>query len=218
MTAPATLTGSRRQPAWRVAALGVVLAGAAGVLSRRVAHPPGPADAPAATAAPAGHGQPPPDREPVQPAGEPPAQRRDRELDQMLQELRVALPGVQVLFAFLLVAPLNARFTALAADGRIGYGIALMGAVAASALLIAPTAHHRLRFREHDKDALLRRGTRMVLLGLASMAAAVSIAVYVVTDFLYGPVVGGSLAGTAAASFLILWYVMPAIRKREAPR
>ena len=100
--------------------------------------------------------------------GETPHQRRDRELGELLQELRVALPGVQVLFAFLLVLPFQSHFDRLPGYGRVGYLATLFGAALAAAFLIAPTAIHRLNFRDHDKEWILQRSQRCLLAGTAA--------------------------------------------------
>jgi len=86
-------------------------------------------------------------------------ERLNRELIELLNELRVALPGVQVLFAFLLVLPFQRRFGELGPGDRAVYFTAFLCTALASALLIAPSAYHRLRFREHDKDHMLRPRT-----------------------------------------------------------
>src|SRR4051795_10440555 len=81
-------------------------------------------------------------------------QRLNRELDQLLGELRVAMPGVQVLFAFLLAVPFQQRFAQATDFQRDVYFVTLLAAAAASALFVAPTAYHRLMFRERDKPRL----------------------------------------------------------------
>ena len=108
--------------------------------------------------------------------GETSDERLNRNLDQLLQELRVALPGVQVLFAFLLVVPFNARFAELTAGQRTLYLGALLCSAVASALLIAPSVHHRVLFHRKRKTELVRLANRlavtgMVVLGLAFTAS-----------------------------------------------
>src|SRR3954451_9155246 len=92
-------------------------------------------------------------------------ERVDRNLEELLQELRVALPGVQVLFAFLLVVPFNQRFTSVSDFDRILYGVTLVFAALASTLLISPTVHHRLLFRRRDKAHLVKVANRQAIVG-----------------------------------------------------
>jgi hypothetical protein len=142
-------------------------------------------------------------------------QRLDRELMELLQELRVVLPGVQVLLAFLLTAPFNQRFAELAPSLREVYFAAVCCAVVAVALLIAPSAHHRLRFREGDKERIVAIANRMALWGTVFLAAAIVLALYVVTKVLFdgGVALAAALAG--AALFASAWYVLPLTWRRR---
>jgi hypothetical protein len=99
-------------------------------------------------------------------AGESEAQRLNRELDQLLQELRVAMPGVQVLFAFLLAVPFQQRFAAVTPFQKDNCFATLLMSALASALFIAPTASHRIAFRRHEKERLIRLSTRFAITGL----------------------------------------------------
>jgi len=146
-------------------------------------------------------------------------ERLDRELGELLQELRVAMPGVQVLLAFLLVAPLNQRFPQLQDSGQIGWVISLIGAVLATILLIAPSAYHRLRWRQGDKERLLRRANVMVLLGLFFIAVAINVALYVIVQFIFGTAAGITLAVITGLLSLFVWYALPFLntRRRDAP-
>jgi len=103
---------------------------------------------------------------------EPEAERVNRELDQLLGELRVAMPGVQVLFAFLLAVPFQQRFAQVTEFQRDVYFMTLLASAAASALFVAPTAYHRLMFRERDKPRLLALSSKLALAGLACLAVA----------------------------------------------
>lgn len=140
-------------------------------------------------------------------------ERLDRNLEELLGELRVALPGVQVLFAFLLVVPFNARFTTLTSGQRHLYLASLLFAGVATALLIAPAAHHRMTFRLQDKKHLVLTANRLTIAGLASLAVAMTTAIGLVT----GVVFAGDTALVAAVAigllFLALWYLMP-LRRR----
>ena len=112
-------------------------------------------------------------------------ERIDRELMELLNELRVALPGVQFLFAFLLIVPFQQTRDQLTDFQRDVYFATLLAAAVATGLLIAPAAQHRVLFRQHDKEALLRRSNRSATLGLTVLALAIVGAVLLVTDVLF---------------------------------
>ncbi len=138
--------------------------------------------------------------------------RLDRELIELLNELRVALPGVQVLFAFLLTLPFTSRFERISGGERAVYFIALLATTLASALLIAPSAFHRIRFRNRDKEALIVTSNRLLLVGLGSLAVAVVCSVFVIADLLYGTVAGLVTAAATALVFGWFWYGLPLSR------
>src|SRR5256885_3009236 len=94
-------------------------------------------------------------------------ERVDRNLQEMLGELRVALPGVQVLFAFLLVVPFNQRFAQVTSFQRTVYFVTLLLTTASTVCLISPTVHHRIEFRRQHKETIVATGNRIVILGLA---------------------------------------------------
>jgi hypothetical protein len=142
-------------------------------------------------------------------------ERVDRELIELLNELRVALPGVQVLFAFLLILPFTAGWAKLDGTGRIIYFVTLMLAAVASGFLIAPSAHHRLRFRQGDKEQLVLWGNRMALCGLVSLALAIAGSIAVVADFIYGEAVGLTFAGLALLFLALLWFGVPRLYGQE---
>jgi hypothetical protein len=141
--------------------------------------------------------------------------RLDRELIELLNELRVALPGVQVLFAFLLTLPFTRGWPQLGHTERVMYFVALMLAAVASGFLIAPSAHHRLRFRHRDKEQLILWGNRMALCGLVSLALAIAASIAVVADFLYGGTIGLPLAGVALLFLAVLWFGVPRLYAGE---
>jgi len=136
-------------------------------------------------------------------------ERLDRNLEQLLGELRVALPGVQVLFAFLLVVPFNQRFADITSFQQTVYFVTLLCATAACACLIAPTAHHRVEFREQDKERIVMGGNRLAIAGLALLATAMTGAITLVTDFLYSSTTTAVAAGLVALLFAALWYAIP---------
>jgi hypothetical protein len=140
-------------------------------------------------------------------------QRLNRELEELLQGLRVLLPGVQVLFAFLLTVPFAQRFTELNTAERAVFVGALVGAAMASALLVAPSAFHRILFRERDKEWLVTQSNRFAIAGTIFLAASMTCALYLVVEVIYGSGVGAVVAGAVGAIFLIVWYVVPLIRR-----
>jgi Family of unknown function (DUF6328) len=141
--------------------------------------------------------------------GETRGERLDRELIELLQELRVVLPGVQVLLAFLLTAPFQQRFAQLPTTQRITFFASIACATVATALLIAPSAHHRLRWREGEKERLLQTANRLAIWGTLFLAAAIVLALYVITNVLFATWVAFVTAALAAALFAWLWYALP---------
>ena len=140
-------------------------------------------------------------------------ERLDRNLGELLGELRVALPGVQVLFAFLLVVPFNTRFTTLSSGQKHLYLASLLFAGVASALLIAPAAHHRVTFRLQDKRYLVLAANRLAIVGLACLAIAMTAAIALVTDVVFGNDTAIAAAAGIGLLFLSLWGLLP-LRRR----
>jgi uncharacterized protein DUF6328 len=136
-------------------------------------------------------------------------ERLDRNLEELLGELRIALPGVQVLFAFLLVVPFNQRFVDITSFQETVYFVTLICATAACACLMAPTAHHRIEFRAQDKKRIVFGATRLAIVGLTLLALAMTGAVMFVTDFLYGATTVTVTAVGVASLFGSLWYAIP---------
>jgi MFS family permease len=137
------------------------------------------------------------------------AERANRELIELLNELRVALPGVQVLFAFLLTVPFSQRFGDLDAGDRRVYFAAVLATVAATICLIAPSAHHRLRFRSGVKEQLLRVANVFAIVGLALVAFAVTAVTYVIAGEIYPGTVPRVVGAVLAGAFVMVWFVMP---------
>ena len=136
-------------------------------------------------------------------------ERIDRNLQELLGELRVALPGVQVLFAFLLVVPFNQRFADITSFQQSTYFVTLLLATAASVCLIAPTAHHRIEFRAHDKKRIVFGATKLAIAGLTLLALAMIGAVLLITDFLYSSTTVAITTAGVALLFATLWYGIP---------
>ena len=132
--------------------------------------------------------------------------RLNRQMTELLNELRVAMPGVQVLFAFLLAVPFQQRFEMVNAFQRDVYLVTLLAAATATAFLIAPSAYHRIAFQEHEKQRIIHMGTRQFICGVAALAVAMDGAVLLVTDVLFkAPTVIAVLAGVTAM-FVWLWF------------
>lgn len=142
-------------------------------------------------------------------------ERTDRNLTELLAELRVALPGVQVLFAFLLVVPFNARFPQVSTFDKNVYFFTLLATTVATVFLIAPTVHHRLAFRQQDKEFLVISANRLMLAGLAVLALAIVGAMVLVTDFLFGAGKTAAVGAGVALVFLIVWLLIPLARRRQ---
>jgi hypothetical protein len=140
---------------------------------------------------------------------ETPKERIDRNLAELLQELRVALPGVQVLFAFLLILPFNQRFRQVTAFEEKVYFVTLLLAAAAAILFIAPTVHHRLQFRQDVKAEILRDANRSTIAGQAFLAAAMTGVVLLITDFLFSLVLTACVTTVTVAAFGWFWYLVP---------
>lgn len=144
-------------------------------------------------------------------------ERLDRNLQEFLGELRVALPGVQVLFAFLLVVPFNDRFAEVTSFQRTVYSVTLLCAAAASVCLIAPTVHHRIEFRRQNKEQILFLANRLAIVGLVFLAVAMTGAILLITDVLYGTATTAIAVAVVAAAFLIVWFGIP-LRRLMRPR
>ena len=136
-------------------------------------------------------------------------ERYVRNLTEIMSELRVALPGVQVLFAFLLVAPFNQRFGTLSHFERRLYMVTLLCTLLASILLIAPTLQHRLEFRHGEKAYLVHAANRQTIAGLSVFAVAMTCAILLVTHYLFGPTTAIITTALVAACFVLVWFVIP---------
>ncbi len=144
-------------------------------------------------------------------------QRVDRELLELLNELRVAVTGIQVLFAFLLTVPFAFGFPAVTTFQRDVYFATLVCTALATAFLIAPSAQHRLLFRQRDKEALLVRSNVLAIVGLAFVAVAIVGVVVLITNIVFGTAITTIVFGAlVAGTLLILWYVQPLRRRAQA--
>jgi Family of unknown function (DUF6328) len=142
-------------------------------------------------------------------------QRVDRELIELLNELRVALPGVQVLFAFLLTVPFAQRFADVSGLQRGVFFVALLATAIASVLFITPTAYHRLRWREPDKERMLFTANRLTIAGAVFLAIAMAAAVFLVTDVIYGTWQAALISAAVGGLLAWFWFGLPLSRKMQ---
>lgn len=142
-------------------------------------------------------------------------ERDDRNLMELLQELRVAGLGVQVLFGFLLSLPFTHGFPKLASAQRSLYIADLLLAALSTVLLLAPVAYHRLVFRHHLKEPLVRVANRFAIIGLAAVGLAVTLAVVLVTSYVEGNTSAIIIGAFLFCLFAVLWFVTPLIRRQR---
>lgn len=145
-------------------------------------------------------------------------ERLDRELIELLNELRVVLPGVQVLFAFLLTVPFTNRFQRVSETQERVFFVTFLLTMLATGLLIAPSAYHRLRWRQHDKEQMLITSNRLAISGMGLLALALAGAVYLVTDLIFESAAAVALVTAATLAFLFwFWYGLPLMRRFRDP-
>jgi hypothetical protein len=142
-------------------------------------------------------------------------ERVDRELIELLNELRVALPGVQILFAFLLVLPFQQGWDQISDVERHVYFAALVASAVASALLIAPSVYHRLNFRRRNKERMLFDSNRILIAGSAFVAIGIACSIFLVADVVYGAPISIVVTVLALALYAALWGVFPLMRRSE---
>ena len=140
-------------------------------------------------------------------------ERIDRELLELLQELRVAIPGVQVLFAFLLTIPFSQGFSKLSDIERGFYGLCLVLAALASGLLIAPTASHRLNFRAGNKEWLLAHSNSLAIAGLTLLALAICVSMFVALAVVFEAFWAVGIAFLTVAWFAWFWFGQPLLHR-----
>ena len=142
-------------------------------------------------------------------------ERLNRELIELLNELRVALPGVQILFAFLLTVPFASRFERVTPFQKDTYLVAFLFATAGSVFLIAPTAYHRLRWRQRDKELMLRISNALAVAGTICLAIGMTASVLFVTDFLFPRALAFTVTAGAGILFATFWYALPLTRRAQ---
>ena len=142
-------------------------------------------------------------------------ERVNRELIELLNELRVALPGVQVLFAFLLAVPFSNGYSRITEFQKNVFFATLMATAISTACFIVPTAYHRINFREREKENILLRSNKFAIAGIMFLAVSMILAIILITDVIYSDtaaVVTGLLAFVLFGGF---WLALPMLRRAE---
>lgn len=140
-------------------------------------------------------------------------ERMDREVIELLNEIRIVLPGIQVLFGFLLLLPFQQSFGEMSELDRSLYFVALVASATGGVLLIAPSTYHRIQFRNRDKERLLRTSNVLILVGTAALGLAIATAMFLIADIIYGELVGVVVGAIAAVVVAGMWYGLPLSRK-----
>jgi hypothetical protein len=140
--------------------------------------------------------------------------KRDRQMLELLNELRIALPGVQILFAFLLTVPFSARFGDLTAFQRDVYYLTLVATALSAACLIAPSAAHRLRFHRGEREWIVESANRLMIAGLAFLAFALGASVLLITDVMFDGARVWIYTAAVALCIVGLWFLRPLARGR----
>jgi amino acid transporter len=143
-------------------------------------------------------------------------ERVDRELIELLNEIRIALPGVQVLFAFLLILPFQQGFSQVTDITRDIYFTGLISSGISIAFLIAPATYHRVNLRRGvaEKEEMLFTSSRLALIGTAFLGLGIACSLFMIADVLFGDVVAWVTAVLVAIAIIALWYVLPLSRRR----
>ena len=139
-------------------------------------------------------------------------EKRNRQMMELLNELRVALPGVQILFAFLLTAPFAQGFQRITDTQKTLFYGALLATAASTVCLIAPSATHRLRFHQSDRTFIIESANKFLIAGLVFMGIAIVLAVAMVPDFLYDHWIVWAAPGVLAVALAGLWFIRPLLR------
>jgi hypothetical protein len=156
--------------------------------------------------------------EDVNPAKESHKKRIDRELMEMLGELRVTIPGVQVLFGFLLTIPFTQRFVTLSTWEKSAFFGAFFTAILSTGLLMAPATYHRIGFRDRtDKERMLFTSSKLAIAGCVALAVSVALSTFVLVSMTAGAHWGAIGAAVTTGILSSLWFVLPLSRRRSAP-
>jgi hypothetical protein len=143
-------------------------------------------------------------------------ERTDRQLIELLNELRVALPGAQVLLGFLLTAPLASGFARTTRFDRILLYLCTLVTALGVLFLMAPAVYHRVRWEEGGKEDVVIVGHRLFLIGTACLAFGLLCAVFVIGELLFGVIAAASAAAIAAAVVVVTWYALPLRRGTDS--
>ena len=136
-------------------------------------------------------------------------ERLVRELAELLQELRVVLPGVQVLLAFLLTVPFSARFESVSQLQQMVFFGTLVCTAVSTGLLMAPSAHHRLLWRQQAREHRLQMANRLTIAGIVLLIPGIVGAMFVISDMLFGSVAAATTTATISLFLVYVWFVMP---------
>jgi uncharacterized membrane protein len=158
------------------------------------------------------------DEDPTPDRNETDLERCDRNLAELLQEVRVVQTGVQVLFGFLLAIAFQNRFTNITSFQKIDYFVTLLAAVAAAVLLMAPTAYHRVLFKQGDKEHLVRVANRLTMIGLAAVGVAMIGVVLLICVTVFSSAVAVVATTLAGAGCALTWFILPVMRRRRINR
>ena len=139
----------------------------------------------------------------------------DRELQELLGEVRVVLPGVTVLFAFLLSLPFTARFGSLTAAQRGAFFVAFLSTAVAIVFLVGEVAYHRLRGHPYDKPQMIRTATRQTVTAVVLFGTALVAVVFLVTDVLYAGAASISVTSVLALLAIVVWFTVPLSRRQR---
>jgi hypothetical protein len=142
-------------------------------------------------------------------------QKRDRQMLELLNELRVALPGVQILFGFLLTVPFAQGFQRVTPTQRTLFYLTLVATAASTVCLIAPSATHRLRFHKGDRAYIIESANRYLIAGLVWLAIAIVLAFALITDYLYDSWIIWAAPAAIAALVAIVWFARPLLRRTK---
>lgn len=140
-------------------------------------------------------------------------EQRDRQMLELLNELRVALPGVQILFAFLLTVPFAQGFERVTSTQRTLFYATLLATAVSTICLIAPSATHRLRFHQRDRAFVIESANKYLIAGLAFLGVAIVLAIALITDFLYDHWIVWAAPLAVATLLAALWFVRPLLRR-----
>ena len=154
--------------------------------------------------------------EQAQKRGETEEQRLDRNLDELLQELRIVMPGIQFLFAFLLVVPFQQGWAEVTSFEKVVYYVTLLTTTAASVCLLSPPARHRIRFRDQDKRWVVEGANRLVLAGMALLAVSITGAILLISHVVYSGLEAVIASVLVAAAIFVTWFLIPLIRELRA--